>query len=115
MTATLTSVPMRATAARNGLRRVMTRSPDPTALSAARTKAMRAPIAGRLPAPGAQRHRLWVRREKHVLGVDLRAAPVLRELVLLLERDRVEGACDLAVAAEDAAEHVDLVDAGVAL
>src|SRR5581483_4386645 len=34
---------------------------------------------------------------------------------LVAQRDRVERACDLAVAAEDAAAHVDLVDARVAL
>src|SRR6185295_18126826 len=51
----------------------------------------------------------------HVLRVNEVVARVLRELVLRLERDRVEGARELAVAAEDAAREVDLVDAGVAL
>src|SRR5713101_7415101 len=53
--------------------------------------------------------------EQHVLRVDLVVAVVLRELELVAERDRVERARELAVAAEDAAAHVDLVDACVAL
>src|SRR5204862_6068294 len=40
---------------------------------------------------------------------------VFRELVVAAHRSRVERAGDLAVAAEDAAGHVDLVDRGVAL
>src|SRR6185312_5604232 len=39
----------------------------------------------------------------------------LRQFVVVAERDGVERAGQLAVAAEDAAAHVDLVDAGVAL
>src|SRR6185436_12190754 len=42
-------------------------------------------------------------------------AVVLGDLELVAERDRVERAGELAVAAEDAAAHVDLVDARVAL
>src|SRR5215207_5814968 len=57
-------------------------------------------------------HRLG---EEHVLRVDQVVARVLGELVLVPERDRVERAGEFAVAAEDAAAHVDLVDAGVAL
>src|SRR5439155_8099377 len=53
--------------------------------------------------------------EEHVLRVDQVVARVLRDLVLVAERDRVERAGELAVAAEDAAAHVDLVDARVAL
>src|SRR5947209_3977869 len=53
--------------------------------------------------------------EQHVLRVDLIVAVVLRQLELVAERDRVERARELAVAAEDAAAHVDLVDARVAL
>src|SRR5436190_4590121 len=57
-------------------------------------------------------HRLG---EQHVLRVDLVVPVVLRELELVAERDRVEGAGQLAVAAEDAAAEVDLVDPRVAL
>src|SRR5437899_614849 len=53
--------------------------------------------------------------EQHVLRVDLVVAVVLRELELVAERDRVERARELAVAAEDAAAEVDLVDPRVAL
>src|SRR5438105_2633706 len=55
------------------------------------------------------------RREQHVLRIDLVVARVLGQLVLVPERDRVERAGELAVAAEDAAAHVDLVDPRVAL
>src|SRR5207248_8381526 len=55
------------------------------------------------------------RREQHVLRVDLIVAGVLGDLEFVTERDRVERACKLAVAAENAAAHVDLVDARVAL
>jgi hypothetical protein len=53
--------------------------------------------------------------EEHVLRVDQVVARVLRELELVAERDRVERAGELAVAAEDAAREVDLVDPRVAL
>src|SRR4051794_32303186 len=53
--------------------------------------------------------------EQHLLGEDQVGAVVVRELVLVAHRDRVERAGDLAVAAEDAARQVDLVDGGVAL
>src|SRR5579862_2650055 len=55
------------------------------------------------------------RGEQHVLRVDLVVAVVLRDLELVAERDRVERAGELAVAAEDAAAEVDLVDPRVAL
>src|SRR6478672_9612163 len=55
------------------------------------------------------------RREQHVLGVDQVVAVVLGDLEVVAQRDRVERAGELAVAAEDAARHVDLVDARVAL
>ena len=61
------------------------------------------------------RHLLHRLREQHVLRVDLVVAVVLGDLELVAERDRVERARELAVAAEDAAAHVDLVDARVAL
>src|SRR5581483_1928149 len=54
-------------------------------------------------------------REQHLLGEDQVLAVVVRQLVLVAHRDRVERAGDLAVAAEDAAGEVDLVDLGVAL
>jgi hypothetical protein len=57
-------------------------------------------------------HRLG---KQHVLRVDEVVARVLRDLVLVAERDCVERARKLAVAAEDAAAHVDLVDARVTL
>src|SRR3712207_7412435 len=46
-------------------------------------------------------HPLDRRREQHVLRVDLVVSVVLRELVLVPERDRVERTGDLAVAAEE--------------
>src|SRR5439155_11515276 len=52
--------------------------------------------------------------EEHVLRVDQVVARVLRDPVLVAERDRVERTGELAVATEDAAAHVDLVDACVA-
>src|SRR5215211_3903620 len=55
------------------------------------------------------------RRQEHVLRVDLVVAVVLGELVLVAERDRVERARELAIAAEDAAADVDLVDPRVPL
>src|SRR4051795_10046332 len=61
------------------------------------------------------RHPLDRLGEQHVLRIDLVVAVVLGEPVVVAERDRVEGAGDLAVAAEDAAAHVDLIDARVAL
>src|SRR5436305_852417 len=53
--------------------------------------------------------------EQHLLGEDQVGAVVVGELVVVAHRDRVEGARDLAVAAEDAARHVDLVHGRVAL
>src|SRR5580765_322960 len=63
----------------------------------------------------SDRHPLDRLGEQHVLRVDQVVARVLGDLVLLLERDRVERACELAVAAEDAAREVDLVDPRVPL
>jgi hypothetical protein len=54
-------------------------------------------------------------REQHLLGEDEVGAVVVRELEVRAHRDRVERAGDLAVAAEDAAAHIDLVDRRVAL
>src|SRR5580765_6496934 len=63
----------------------------------------------------SDRHALDRLGEQHVLRVDQVVARVLGDLELLLERDRVERARELAVAAEDAPREVDLVDACVAL
>src|SRR6188472_1700378 len=54
-------------------------------------------------------------REQHLLGEDEVLAVVVGQLVFVAHRDRVERAGHLAVAAEDAAGEVDLVDLGVAL
>src|SRR6187431_3532741 len=61
------------------------------------------------------RHALDRLGEEHVLRVDEVVARVLGDLELVAERDRIERAGELAVAAEDAAAHVDLVDPRVAL
>src|SRR5207237_3020865 len=53
--------------------------------------------------------------EEHLLREDQVGARVVGELVVVAHRDRVERAGQLAVAAEDAATHVDLVDLGVPL
>src|SRR3954454_2561769 len=53
--------------------------------------------------------------QQHLLREDEVGAVVVRHLVVVAHRDRVERARDLAVAAEDAARQVDLVDGGVAL
>src|SRR5438552_14229519 len=65
-----------------------------------------------LPAQGRPLERLG---EQHLLGEDQVRARVVRQLVVVAHRDRVERTRDLAVAAEDAARQVDLVDRGVAL
>src|SRR3989440_4919074 len=65
-----------------------------------------------LPAQGRPLERLG---QQHLLGEDQVGAVVVRQLVVVAHRDRVERAGDLAVAAEDAATEVDLVDRGVAL
>src|SRR3954452_15376480 len=54
-------------------------------------------------------------RQQHLLREDQVRARVVRQLVVVAHRDRVERAGHLAVAAEDAARHVDLVDRRVAL
>src|SRR4029453_16187164 len=64
--------------------------------------------------PVGNRHALDRLGEQHVLRVDQVVARVLGDLEFLLERDRVERARELAVAAEDAAREVDLVNAPVA-
>src|SRR5215211_2938911 len=53
--------------------------------------------------------------EEHLLGEDQVRAVVVGHLVVMAHRDRVKGAGDLAVAAEDAARQVDFVDLRIAL
>src|ERR1700760_3610998 len=62
-----------------------------------------------------QRRALERLGEQHLLREDQVGAVVVGHLVVMPHRDRVERARDLAVAAEDAAREVDLVDRGVAL
>src|SRR5688500_5812809 len=54
-------------------------------------------------------------RQQHLLREDEVGALVVGHLVVVVHGDDVERACDFAVAAEDAAREVDLVDRGVAL
>src|SRR5436853_3848729 len=63
----------------------------------------------------AQRRAVEGLGEQHLLGEDEVRAVVVGHLVVVAHRDRVERARDLAVAAEDAARQVDLVDGRVAL
>src|SRR6476619_2128019 len=65
--------------------------------------------------PVSHGHALDRLGQEHVLRVSQVVARVLRDLELLLQRNRVERAGELAVPAEDAAREVDLVDARVAL
>src|SRR5205823_2733258 len=55
------------------------------------------------------------RLEEHVLGIDQRGSRVIRKVEDGLERDGAGRARFLAEPAEDTAQHVDLVDAGVSL
>src|SRR5574341_408894 len=55
------------------------------------------------------------RDQQHVLGINRAAAIIERQLVVVLQDNRLCWAGILAVAAEDAAQHVDLVGLGVAL
>src|SRR4051794_15388778 len=73
------------------------------------------PAVSRSLALPAQRRALDRLREQHLLGEDQVLTVVVGHLVLVAHRDRVEGTGHLAVAAEDAAREVDLVDLGVAL
>src|SRR4051794_32630094 len=63
----------------------------------------------------AQGRALRVVLQQHLLREDQVAARVVGQLEVVAHRDRVERAGHLAVAAEDAAQHVDLVDLRVAL
>src|ERR671938_274416 len=84
----------------------------PMAAMKKRTSVMR---RRNLLALGAQRRALERLGEQHLLREDQVGAVVVRHLVVVAHRDRVERAGDLAVAAEDAARKVDLVHRGVAL
>src|SRR5215208_1237955 len=102
---------------KNGLRRVtvpMAPAMAPIAAMKKKTSAMDDRRA-RLLARGAQRGALQRLGEQHLLGEDQVRPVVVGHLVVVTHRDRVERACDLAVAAEDAARQVDLVHGGVAL
>ena len=72
-------------------------------------------IRRRLLSRRSQRRPIQRLRQQHLLREDEIAAVVVRHLVVVAHGDRVERARDLAVAAEDAAREVDLVDRGVAL
>src|SRR2546423_183631 len=102
---------------KNGLRSSTTPSAPPIAPAAATKKRICSSSTGsrRLLAFPPQRRPLDRVREEHLLGEDQIRAGVVGQLVVVAHRDGVERACDLAVAAEDAAAHVDLVDLGVAL
>src|SRR3954452_22925991 len=77
-----------------------------------KTAAMR---SARLLAGGPERGALERLGEQHLLREDQVRPVVVGHLVVVAHRDRVERARDLAVAAEDAARQVDLVDRRVAL
>src|SRR5919199_1332155 len=84
----------------------------PMAAMKKRTSVMR---RRNLLALGAQRCALERLGEQHLLREDEVGAVVVRHLVVVAHGDGVERARDFAVAAEDAAREVDLVDRGVAL
>src|ERR687885_20483 len=84
----------------------------PMAAMKKRTSVMR---RRNLLALGAQRRALERLGEQHLLREDQVGPGVVRHLVVVAHRDRVERAGDLAVPAEDAAREVDLVDGRVAL
>src|SRR4051812_21863002 len=77
-----------------------------------KTAAMR---SARLLAGGPERRALQRLGEQHLLREDQVRPGVVGHLVVVAHRDGVERAGDLAVAAEDAAREVDLVDRRVAL
>src|SRR5258708_25037260 len=126
-TASEARFPISASAEKNGLRKLTTASALDTQANAATTQTTQTRklanlgvglvvrngrvVEGRV----GDRDALDRRREQHVLRVDEVVAVVLGDLELVAEGDRVEGAGELAVAAEDAAAHVDLVDPRVAL
>src|SRR4051812_6360435 len=91
-------------------------APAKTAIAATKKKTwLNAGFRGRSLAVPSQRRAVEGLGEQHLLGEDEGGAVVVRHLVVVAHRDRVERARDLAVAAEDAAREVDLVDRRVAL
>src|SRR5215212_1852334 len=95
------------------------KSPRPNASYADRTtsrfeEAIRPAVCPSFALP-SQRRALDRLRQEHLLREDQVLAVVVGHLVLVAHRDRVERAGDLAVAAEDAAGQIDLVDGGEAL
>src|SRR3989442_1160969 len=113
---------------RMGSRKVITAMPPATAIAAATKKTTIATLSVRCPPPLGGRvgergvslgqPRLHLRRQRLqqlLLGVDELLAAGVRQLVLRSEHYRLHGARLLAVTAEDAAEHVDLVRLGVPL
>src|SRR5829696_672961 len=82
---------------------------------AARKKTTSAMRPGNLLVRRAERRALEWLGQQHLLREDEVGPVVVRHLVVVAHGDRVEWARDLAVAAEDAAREVDLVDRGVAL
>src|SRR5579884_3161080 len=106
---------------RMGCRETITPRPPSTASTAMTQKTATASTSGLLPArgrSGANVDRLLLGRvglEQHLLRVDELLAARVGELVFGPQHDRLDRASLLTVAAEDASEHVDLVDLGVAL
>src|SRR4051812_2076551 len=99
---------------KNGLRRSTTPSAPPIAPAAATKKRICSNSTRLLPLPPERRPFDWL-GQQHLLREDQVRARVVGELLVVAHRDRVEGARHLAVAAEDAAGHVDLVHGRVAL
>src|SRR5438132_4748423 len=114
---------------RIGWRKLITPMPPATAMAAAMKKTAIAkarsgwgspsPLAGRGRGGGAGLQTcLDIRRQRLqqlLLGIDELLATGVGQLVLRPEHDRLHGTCILAVAAEDAAQHVDFVGLRVAL
>src|SRR3954447_12523979 len=91
-------------------------APAKTAIAATKKKTwLNAGFRGRSLAVPSQRRAVQGLGEQHLLGEDEVGAVVVGHLVVVAHGDRVERAGDLAVAAEDAAREVDLVDGRVAL
>src|SRR5438309_4273296 len=107
--ASATRWPTSARTLKNGFRRRTTPSAPPIAPAAATKKRICSRSMCRLFPLAPQRRPLDGVGEEHLLGEDQVRARVVGELVVVAHRDRVEGAGQLAVAAEDAAAHVDLV------
>src|SRR5215813_7127599 len=60
------------------------------------------------------RHPCWRRHQEHILGVDGVAAVGEAQAVIMFQHNRLSWAGVLAVAAENAAQHIDFVGFGVA-